>query len=81
MDYCDPHFPAARKGRKHDLKLDSVACTAEAFASYDAVVLATAHQAFKDPALYRGAKLVVDTRNAVAPLLAGSGGGPRIVKA
>jgi UDP-N-acetyl-D-glucosamine dehydrogenase len=81
VDYCDPHFPAARKGRKHDLGLQSVPCTAETFSGYDAIVVSTAHDAFKDPGLYRGARLVVDTRNAVAPLFTGAGGGPRVVKA
>ena len=82
IDYCDPFFPAARKGRKHDLGLSSVPCTAAAFATYDALVVATAHDAFKDRALYRDVKLVVDTRNLVAPLLATPGQGPaRLVKA
>jgi UDP-N-acetyl-D-glucosamine dehydrogenase len=78
--YCDPLFPAARKGRKHDLGLSSVPCDANTFAEYDAVVVSTAHDVFKDAALYRKAKLVVDTRNAVAPLL-GVGDRPRVVKA
>jgi UDP-N-acetyl-D-glucosamine dehydrogenase len=81
IDYCDPFFPAARKGRKYDLGLRSVPCTPEAFGRYDALVLATGHEAFKDRALYRDVRLVVDSRNAVAPLFAGRSGGPRIVKA
>jgi UDP-N-acetyl-D-glucosamine dehydrogenase len=81
VDFCDPHFPVARKGRKHNVKLQSVPCDAEVFARYDVIVVSTAHDAFKNAALYRGAKLVVDTRNAVAPLLAGTPGGPRVVKA
>ncbi len=82
VDYCDPFFPTARKGRKHDLGLRSVPCTAETFATYDAVVVATAHDAFKDRALFREVGLVVDTRNLVAPLLAAPGQGPRrLVKA
>jgi UDP-N-acetyl-D-glucosamine dehydrogenase len=81
IDYCDPFFAAARKGRKYDLGLRSVPCTPETFSRYDAVVLATGHEAFKARALYREVRLVVDTRNAVAPLFAGHGGGPRIVKA
>ena len=79
--YCDPFFPAARKGRKHDLGLKSVPVSAEAFAQHDAVVLSTAHDQFKNADLYRGARLVIDTRNAVAPLFAGASSGPRIVKA
>jgi UDP-N-acetyl-D-glucosamine dehydrogenase len=82
VDYCDPYFPVARKGRKHDVALASVPCTAEVFARYDAVLLLTAHDAFSDRELYRGVSLVVDTRNVVAPLFARGGGGPRtIVKA
>lgn len=64
--YCDPHIPVARRGRKHDIGLESIACTAQDFARFDALVVSTAHSAFKDPALYAGAKLVIDTRNIVA---------------
>ncbi len=79
IDYCDPFFPVARKGRKHDLGLSSVPCKPEVFAAYDAIVVATAHDAFKDRSLYRDVCLMVDTRNMVAPLLAGEGTGPRRV--
>lgn len=72
VEYCDPFFPVARKTRKHDLGLKSVPCTAEAFGAFDAVVVSTAHEAFKDAGLYARAKLVVDTRNLVAPLFAGT---------
>ncbi len=65
--YCDPHIPVPHPGRKHDLPLKSVPATAEEFAKYDAVVISTAHQAFKDPALYRGVRLLCDTRNCVVP--------------
>jgi UDP-N-acetyl-D-glucosamine dehydrogenase len=81
VDYCDPHFPEARKGRRHDVGMKSVPCTPEAFAAYDAIVVSTAHDAFKDRELYSRAKLVVDSRNAVAPLFASGGAGPRVVKA
>jgi UDP-N-acetyl-D-glucosamine dehydrogenase len=85
VDYCDPYFPVAKKTRKYDVGLRSVPLSAEAFASYDAVVVATAHEQFKNPALYRGVKLVVDTRNLMAgigvgPEAAGAAG-PRVVKA
>ncbi len=78
--YCDPFFPRTHRTRKYDLGLESIPVTAEAFAAYDAVVVATAHDHFKDKALYRDVPLVVDTRNIVAPLFAG-GQRPRVVKA
>ncbi len=82
VDYCDPFFPVARKGRRHDLALESVPCTPEVFARYDVVVVSTAHDVFKDRELYRDVGLVVDARNVVAPLARRGEGGPRrVVKA
>ncbi len=83
VDYCDPHFPVAKKTRRHDLSaLRSVPVDGDVFGRYDAVVLATAHDAFRDGALYRKAQLVVDTRNVVGPALGGTWSGrPRLVKA
>ncbi|MBN1321351.1 MAG: nucleotide sugar dehydrogenase [Thermoleophilia bacterium] len=65
--YCDPHIASMRPTRRYDLGLQSVPLSAYEFANYDAVVLSTAHQEFKDPALYAGVKLLCDTRNAVTP--------------
>lgn len=76
--YCDPFFPKARPGRKHDIGLASVPCTNEAFKGYDVVVVSTAHTAFKDAALYAGVPLVVDTRNIVHELPEGPA---RVVRA
>jgi UDP-N-acetyl-D-glucosamine dehydrogenase len=82
VQYCDPYFPEAPRTRKYDFALRSIPCTAEAFAEFDAVVVATAHDEFKDPALYRDVKLVVDSRNMIAPLLKDCGGSlRRLVKA
>ena len=82
VDYCDPYFPVARKTRKHDLGLRSVPADPEVFGRYDALVLATAHDLFKDGSLYRGARVVVDTRNVVAAALGPEAGDrPRIWKA
>jgi UDP-N-acetyl-D-glucosamine dehydrogenase len=78
VDYCDPYFPVARRGRKHDIQLKSVPCTAEAFGAYDVVVLSTGHEQFKEASLYINVRLIVDTRNAVR-LPEGSKG--RLVKA
>ncbi len=76
VTYCDPFIPQARKGRRHDLALASVPCTADELAKYDAVLVSTGHTAFRDPALYERVKLVIDTRN-IVPASAGT----RIVRA
>lgn len=80
VSYCDPYFPVARPGRKHDLRMESVPCTPAGFAGHDAIVVSTAHREFASAVLYGDVKLVVDTRN----LMAGIGGLPkhvRVVKA
>jgi UDP-N-acetyl-D-glucosamine dehydrogenase len=74
--YCDPFIPRARPGRKHQFEKASVPCTADEFARHDAVVVSTAHSAFRDAALYSGAALVVDTRNIVP-----AGAARKLVKA
>jgi UDP-N-acetyl-D-glucosamine dehydrogenase len=81
--YCDPYIPVARPGREHDLRLASVPCTAEEFARYDVLVVSTAHSDFKRADLYVGTKLVVDTRNLMAPLGLGLPGaaGPEVCRA
>ena len=74
--YCDPFVPEARRGRKHDLRMKSVPCTAEEFGRFDAVLVATAHSAFKDRDLYSQSRLVIDTRNVVP-----DGAAPVVVRA
>ncbi|HEY6140673.1 MAG TPA: nucleotide sugar dehydrogenase [Thermoanaerobaculia bacterium] len=69
--YCDPFVPVARRGRKHDLGLESIPCTADAIGKYDAVVVSTPHTQFKDPALWSQVRLAVDTRNIVPRGVAG----------
>jgi UDP-N-acetyl-D-glucosamine dehydrogenase len=79
--YCDPHFPVARKGRKHDLGLESVPLDPVSFARHDVLVVSTAHDRFADPALYRDVRLVVDSRNLIASIPFGGARRPRVVKA
>jgi UDP-N-acetyl-D-glucosamine dehydrogenase len=81
--YCDPYIPVARPGREHDIRLASVPCTAEEFAKHEALVVSTAHSDFRNRDLYRGVKLVVDTRNLMAPLGLGIQGaaGPEVFRA
>lgn len=76
--YCDPFVPTARKGRKHDIGMESVPCDADEFAKYDAVLISTPHTVFRNPALYSGACLVIDTRNVVEPT---AGSRMRLVRA
>lgn len=75
VDYCDPYFPNARPGRKHNLDRGSVPCSNDVFKGYDALVVSTAHTQFKDQSLYAGVDLVIDTRNIVDE----AHGGPRTV--
>jgi UDP-N-acetyl-D-glucosamine dehydrogenase len=75
--YCDPYVAVARPGRKHDIGLSSVPCTADEFARYDAILVSTPHSDFRERLLYRDARLVIDTRNCV-PLDVDD---PRLVRA
>jgi UDP-N-acetyl-D-glucosamine dehydrogenase len=65
VSYCDPYIPVAKRKRKFDLDLASVPCTADEFGKYDAVLLSTPHEQFKDASLYSKVDLLIDTRNAV----------------
>jgi UDP-N-acetyl-D-glucosamine dehydrogenase len=65
VSYCDPFVPKARRGRKHDLGMQSIPCTTEAIGMYDAVVVSTPHAQFRDPALWSKVSLAIDTRNIV----------------
>jgi UDP-N-acetyl-D-glucosamine dehydrogenase len=81
VDYCDPFFPTTPVTRKRTLGMTSVASDNASWRGYDAVVVSTAHELFKDPALFEGLPLVVDTRNLVAGLFPHGGGPKRVVKA
>ena len=79
VDYSDPHVEQPPAMRRHDLThLSSVELTAETLASYDVVVVATDHAAFPWDLIAENARLVVDTRNALAGRMSGD---PRYVKA
>ena len=60
--YSDPHVPEFPPMREHRYDLRSVALSAESIASYDALLLATNHDAFDYALLLRHARLIVDTR-------------------
>jgi len=79
VDYSDPHVERPPAMRQHDLThLRSVEPTPAALEGYDVVVVATDHAALPWDLVAEHARLVVDTRNALATRM---GGDPRYVKA
>jgi len=65
--YSDPFFPAFPPMRRHAFSLSSVALTAETLAGFDAVILATDHDAFDYALIEAHSPLLVDTRGRFAP--------------
>lgn len=66
VDFHDPFVPLVPDTREHpDIKgAVSVTLTADSLSSYDAVVIATDHDAIDYPLVAEHARMVVDTRNA-----------------
>ena len=79
VDFYDPHVPIVGPTREHAIwqGKHSVAWSAENLASYDVIVLSTHHKAFDLQVLANSAKLIVDTRNALANVM----GSATVVKA
>jgi UDP-N-acetyl-D-glucosamine dehydrogenase len=75
VDYADPHVPVFPRMREHYFDLKSVALTPQQLASYDVVLLATAHSAFDYDLIREYAPLIVDTRGVYLNPL------PNVVKA
>lgn len=67
VDYHDPYVPVASPTRKYDLGLKSIDLTADAIASYDAVLIATNHSNVDYELIAFNAPLIVDTRNVMRP--------------
>ena len=63
VSYSDPFIPELTIG---DLRLESVALTPEQLAAVDCVVIVTNHRRFDYASIVRHARLIVDTRNALA---------------
>jgi len=64
VDYHDPYFPRLHRMRKYDFGMTAVEPTAQALASYDAVIIVTDHSSYDYEAIVRNSRLVIDTRNA-----------------
>jgi UDP-N-acetyl-D-glucosamine dehydrogenase len=79
VEYHDPHVPQAVPVRKYDISMQSVELTPESVASYDCVLISTAHKAVDYSLLAEHSRLVVDTRNAMSQH--GTEMGDRLVKA
>lgn len=62
VEYSDPHVLSFPKMREHKFDLDSVTLTAETLNSFDAVVLATDHDAFDYDLIAEHSVLLIDTR-------------------
>lgn len=60
--YSDPFLPVFPKMREHHFNLVSQSLTEETIAEYDAIVVATAHDAFDFDFIKKHANLIVDTR-------------------
>ncbi len=67
VDYYDPHVPVIRPTREHPhwAGLKSISWSGDAVRQYDAVVIATAHDAVNYKQLGKWASTIVDTRNAM----------------
>jgi UDP-N-acetyl-D-glucosamine dehydrogenase len=66
VSYHDPFVPSLPKMRHHSIQGDSSALTPEFVASQDCFLIVTDHSNVDYRAIARNAKLVVDTRNAMA---------------
>lgn len=65
VDYYDPFVAETRAVRKYDLRLASVKWDAATIASYDCVLISTAHSGVDYSVVAKHAKLCVDTRDAM----------------
>ena len=60
--YSDPHIPTFPRMRNYQFDLESEPLTPENLAQYDAVVIATDHDAFDYDLIKANARLIVDSR-------------------
>ncbi|TPV93250.1 MAG: nucleotide sugar dehydrogenase [Myxococcales bacterium FL481] len=78
VSYHDPHVPVFPRKRDYDLSMTSIDLDADRLAATDGVIVVTDHAAIDWSLVGRHARLIVDTRNAMA----GVGGcKARVVKA
>lgn len=68
VSYHDPYVPAVRL--EHQKSMESVTLTADWLRSADCVVIVTDHSAYDYGWIVENSRLIVDTRNATAPVTA-----------
>jgi UDP-N-acetyl-D-glucosamine dehydrogenase len=66
VSYHDPHVDVFPKMRDHDIDLKSLKLTEKSIKDHDAVLIVTDHDKVDYAALGKHAKLIVDSRNAMA---------------
>ncbi|MCH8344525.1 MAG: nucleotide sugar dehydrogenase [Planctomycetes bacterium] len=66
VTYHDPHVPAFPKMRDHQIDLASVPLTEQTLQEHDCVLIVTNHDAIDYELIARHAKLIIDTRHAMA---------------
>lgn len=72
LTYSDPHIPHLKPRRDYDLSGNSSQeLSPEFLASQDCVLIATDHAAFDYDAIVEHSRLIIDTRNATAAVVAG----------
>ena len=71
--YHDPHVPHFPRMRRHDFHMDSVELTKKTLHECDCVLIVTNHQVIDWQLIAQEAKLIVDTRNAMAGMKIGKG--------
>jgi len=67
VQYSDPFFAAFPRMRRHAFELSNTPISAEALAGFDAVILATDHDAFDYELIGAHSRLLIDTRGRFAP--------------
>lgn len=66
VSYHDPHVPVFPKMRGHDVNLSSIPLVKDTLGEFDAVIIVTNHTTIDWNLIAKNAKLVIDTRNAMA---------------
>ena len=67
IEYSDPFFPKFPKMREHNFNLRSIDLNENNLKNFDAVILATDHDAFDYELIEKYSNLIIDTRGKYLP--------------